>query len=110
MHHVPYTHRLHSGKTVIQYIYDSHYEGAAARRAVTRASGRRSRDASTTSGSRRCGATDYQAGQAIVWRDAVSRWFHRASGIADARGRVDNYPGRIEAESATLTGYVGEEA
>ena len=34
MHHVPYTHRLHSGKTVIQYIYDSHYDGAAAVEAV----------------------------------------------------------------------------
>ena len=30
MHHVPYTHKLQSGKTVIQYIYDSHYEGAEA--------------------------------------------------------------------------------
>jgi len=49
---------------------------------------------------------DYQSGQAIVWRDGVSRWFHRASGIADANQRVDNYPGRIEAESATLAGYV----
>ena len=29
MHHVPYTHVLHSGKTVIQHIYDSHYDGAA---------------------------------------------------------------------------------
>ena len=29
MHHVPYTYKLHYGKTVIQYIYDSHYEGAA---------------------------------------------------------------------------------
>lgn len=28
MNHVPYTYRLHSGKTVVQYIYDSHYEGA----------------------------------------------------------------------------------
>ena len=28
MHHVPYTYRLHSGVTVIQYIYDSHYAGA----------------------------------------------------------------------------------
>src|ERR1035437_2534730 len=28
-HHVPYTHKLHSGQTVIQSIYDSHYEGAA---------------------------------------------------------------------------------
>jgi hypothetical protein len=26
---VPYTYKLHSGKTVIQYIYDSHYQGAA---------------------------------------------------------------------------------
>ena len=30
LHHVPYTYKLHSGKTVIQYIYDSHYEGADA--------------------------------------------------------------------------------
>ena len=29
MHHVPYTHVLHDGKTVVQYIYDAHYEGAA---------------------------------------------------------------------------------
>jgi alpha-glucuronidase len=28
MHHVPYTHRLRSGKTVIQHIYDQHYLGA----------------------------------------------------------------------------------
>jgi len=29
MHHVPYSYVLHSGKTLIQEIYDSHYEGAA---------------------------------------------------------------------------------
>jgi alpha-glucuronidase len=49
---------------------------------------------------------EYQAGQAIVWRDAVTRWFNRESGIADASGRVGTYPGRLEAEGATLTGYV----
>jgi alpha-glucuronidase len=49
---------------------------------------------------------EYQAGQAVVWRDAVSRWFLRASGIPDARRRVGNYPGRLEAESAMLEGYV----
>lgn len=26
-HHVPYAHRLHSGKTVIQHFYDAHYKG-----------------------------------------------------------------------------------
>ena len=49
---------------------------------------------------------EYQAGQAVVWRDAVARWFHRTSGIPDAAGRVGTYPGRIEAEAATLDGYV----
>lgn len=29
LHHVPYTHRLDSGKTVIQHIYDTHFSGAA---------------------------------------------------------------------------------
>src|SRR6202012_1233013 len=29
MHHVPYDHVLHDGKTVVQHVYDSHYEGAA---------------------------------------------------------------------------------
>jgi alpha-glucuronidase len=27
-HHLPYSYKLHSGKTVIQTIYDSHYAGA----------------------------------------------------------------------------------
>ena len=36
MHHVPYTYVLHSGKTVIQSIYDSHYEGAEAVEAMCR--------------------------------------------------------------------------
>src|SRR5207249_3069870 len=48
---------------------------------------------------------EYQAGQAIVWRDAVSNWFLKESGIPDRSGRVGRYPGRVEAESMTLTGY-----
>src|SRR5579863_9700207 len=27
-HHVPYTYKLHNGSTIIQYIYDNHYQGA----------------------------------------------------------------------------------
>ena len=34
MHHVPYDHVLHNGKTLVQYVYDSHYEGAATGRFV----------------------------------------------------------------------------
>jgi len=105
MHHVPYTHKLHSGKTVIQYIYDSHYEGAetVARYAKEwkglngRIDERRYQEVMAQ--------LEYQAGQAIVWRDAVNNWFFKESGIADSTGRVGHHPGRIEAESMRLSGY-----
>jgi len=49
---------------------------------------------------------NYQAGQAQVWRDAVVTWFWKASGIPDALGRAGHHPGRIEAESMQLDGYL----
>ncbi len=109
LHHVPYTHKLHSGATVIQSLYDSHYEGAdrvaeyarqwkALEGAVDE---QRYRDV--------LAQLEYQAGQAIVWRDAVTRYFAKMSGIADAKGRVGNYPGRVEAESMQLTGYTARD-
>jgi alpha-glucuronidase len=104
-HHVPYTAALHSGETVIQHLYDSHYDGAeaaagyAARWKVLhhRIDDQRYQEV--------LAQLEYQAGQAQVWRDAVTNWFHRASGIPDAKGRVGIYPGRIEAESMNLDGY-----
>ncbi len=105
MHHVPYAHRLRDGRTVIQYIYDSHYEG------VDRVAGyvREWKPLEGRIDDRRYGEVlaqlEYQAGQAQVWRDAVTNWFLRASGIPDAKARVGNYPGRFEAESMTLDGY-----
>ncbi|WP_321474563.1 alpha-glucuronidase family glycosyl hydrolase [uncultured Paludibaculum sp.] len=105
LHHVPYTHVLHSGKTVIQSIYDSHYEGeeAVAGYVSSWKSLRGLVD------EQRYGEVlaqlEYQAGQAEVWRDAVNSWFHRASGIADAKSRVGHHAGRTEAEAMTLQGY-----
>ncbi len=104
-HHVPYSYKLHSGKTVIQSIYDSHYEGADAAEAYAhdwkslRPHIDEQRYADVLE------QLEYQAGQAQVWRDAVTMWFLRASGIEDAKGRVGNYPGRVEAEAMTLDGY-----
>ena len=48
----------------------------------------------------------YQSGHAVVWRDAINDWFHRISGIADAKGRVGNHPDRIEAESMLLEEFI----
>jgi alpha-glucuronidase len=105
MHHVPYTHVLHSGKTVIQYIYDSHYRGAEAVEEYVRAWRRLKGLVDEQRYHDVLAQLEYQAGQAEVWRDAVTNWFARASGIADAEGRVGHYPGRTEAESMQLEGY-----
>ena len=48
---------------------------------------------------------EYQAGHAIVWRDAIVQYFLKLSGIPDDKGRAGHYPGRLEAEDARLTGY-----
>jgi alpha-glucuronidase len=102
MHHVPYTHVLKSGETVIQHIYDDHYQGAEDAAGFV---GRwRSLDglidperyASVLA------KLEYQAGHAIVWRDAVTNWFRWISGVPDARGRVGRYPNRVEAEAMRL--------
>jgi alpha-glucuronidase len=109
LHHVPYTRVLRSGKTVIQYIYDSHYEGAEAVAGYAR----QWKSLKGRMDERRydevLAQLEYQAGQAQVWRDAVASWFHRTSGIPDAKGRVGRYPGRFEAESMKLEGYTVRE-
>jgi alpha-glucuronidase len=105
MHHVPYDHLLHNGKTLVQYIYDSHYEGAA----VAGSYASRWRTLHGLIDEQRYNETlalfEYEAGHAIVWRDAVNGWFQHISGIPDKLGRVGHYPDRIEAESMQADGY-----
>jgi alpha-glucuronidase len=105
MHHVPYKYVLHSGKTMIQDVYDSHYAGAAEAqtfpeqwKALRGKVDEQRYDAVLA-------RLEYQAGHAIVWRDAICQWFLRESGIADEQGRVGHYPNRIEAEDMQLHGY-----
>ena len=105
LHHVPYTHVLHDGKTVIQYIYDSHYEGAEAAEGYVRQWESLAGRIDEQRYGEILAQLDYQAGQAQVWRDAVNNWFFRESGIADTKGRVGRHPGRMEAESMKLQGY-----
>jgi alpha-glucuronidase len=104
-HHVPYTYVLHSGKTVIQHIYDTHYEGAArAEQNIARwktLEGKMDADLYSAI----LGRLEYQAGAAELWRDAICNWSFKTSGIPDARGRVGNHPGRVAATKMTLDGY-----
>jgi alpha-glucuronidase len=105
MHHVPYTYLLHSGKTVIQYVYDSHYRAAAETQQfpwwwkTLRGRVDEQRYQAVLA------KLEYQAGHAIVWRDAICSWFLRESAIPDEKGRAGHFPNRVEAESMKLEGY-----
>jgi alpha-glucuronidase len=104
-HHVPYSYRLKSGKTVIQHIYDIHYEGAEkAEGYVTEWQSLKGLIDEQRFGEI-LALLEFQAGHARVWRDAICNWFHKTSGIADLKNRVGRYPDRVEAEAMRLTGY-----
>jgi alpha-glucuronidase len=110
MHHVPYIYRLHSGQTVIQYVYDSHYAGAQGAAQLVNDWKTLKGHVDTQRYDKVLGLQIYQAGHAIVWRDAITKWFLRESGIPDDKGRVGHYPNRIEAENMQLTGYTVADA
>jgi len=105
-HHVPYTYALHTGKTVIQHIYDSHYAGAEQAANLVQQWNSLKGRVDEERYAEVLKRLEFQAGHAIVWRDAVCNWFFQISGIADQFGRVGHYPGRIEAEAMQLQGYV----
>lgn len=86
-HHVAYGHVLRSGKTVIQHIYDTHFEG------VEEVEEARAVWASLTGSvdpARHTRVTELfeeQLRSAREWRDQVNSYFLRKSGVPDAHGR-----------------------
>jgi alpha-glucuronidase len=87
-HHVPYTHVLRSGKTVIQHIYDTHFAGydwvAAMLDAWRTLAGRLDEVAYQNV----LGRLEAQLRSAREWRDQINTYFWRKSGIPDAYGRT----------------------
>ncbi len=86
-HHVPYGHVLHSGSTVVQHIYDTHFAG------VEQVERMRLRWAETAGSvppglhARVAELLDEQLRCAREWRDQINAYFFRKSGVPDARGR-----------------------
>ncbi|MBE0336204.1 alpha-glucuronidase family glycosyl hydrolase [Paenibacillus sp. 23TSA30-6] len=86
-HHVPYTHMLHSGQTVIQHIYDTHFEGAerAADLRDTWVSLRDHLDEAIYA--QVLERLEHQTEHAQEWRDRINTYFYRKSGIPDQQNR-----------------------
>lgn len=86
-HWMPYDHVLHSGETVVQHVYDTHFAGVERVREYM----------ATWDGLQ--GAIDgprfenvaerlrRQLANAVAWRDMLNTYFHRLSGVPDERGR-----------------------
>ena len=84
-HRLPYTYRMKDGRTLIQRIYDDHFEGCEAAEAM-----RRNLQGLALPGPDRAEALermDKQARNARNWRDVVNTFFHRFSGAGDEKGR-----------------------
>lgn len=104
-HHVPYTHVLDSGETVIQHFYNAHYAGSENAQTFIQRWRALQGKLDEQQWSEMLHKFIYQAGHSIVWRDAINNFYYNLSDIPDELGRVGNHPYRIEAESMELDGY-----
>jgi alpha-glucuronidase len=86
-HHVPYTHVLRSGKTVIQHIYDTHFAGVEKVEQYGRIWESLEPFLDKESYMNVRDRLLKQRENAINWRDQINTYFCRKSGIPDARGR-----------------------
>ncbi|MBR3635462.1 MAG: alpha-glucuronidase [Lachnospiraceae bacterium] len=87
-HKTPYKHVLKSGKTVIQHIYDTHFEGYEEAIKMQKAwDGLEGRinDRAFKETKRRF---ELQVANAREWCDIVNSYFYRKCGIADEKGRT----------------------
>lgn len=86
-HHVLYTYRLKTGKTVIQHIYDSHFEGVEEVEGMIESWKRLEGKVDDKVFSAVIQRFDRQLDNAREWRDQVNTYFYRKSGIPDQKGR-----------------------
>ena len=86
-HYIRYDYVLKTGKTMIQHIYDTHFEGAekAEEFLATIKSLKESIPAEMYE--RMVERFEHQAAHSKDWRDIVNSYFYRKSGIPDAHGR-----------------------
>jgi alpha-glucuronidase len=87
-HHVSYQYVLHSGQAVVQYIYDSHYDGAERARDFVAQWKTLSGHVDDERYSAVLAMLQYQAQEAIVWRNTICNWIYTLSGIPDQKGRL----------------------
>jgi alpha-glucuronidase len=88
-HRLPYSYKLKSGQTLLQYIYDTHFEGALGVNALIETWRNLKNkvvipeDVYAEVQKR----LELQLANACEWRDIVNTYFYRLTGISDEKGR-----------------------
>ncbi|WP_299091349.1 alpha-glucuronidase family glycosyl hydrolase [uncultured Metabacillus sp.] len=87
-HYVSYTHRLQSGKTVIQHIYDTHFEGVEEVEKYMELWKQLEGEISPKAFHNVLDRFSEQLRSAKEWRDQINTYFYRKSGIEDEKNRL----------------------
>jgi alpha-glucuronidase len=87
-HHLPYAHRLQSGKSIAQHVYDAHFSGAQKAEDFRRTWAEIAGELGSARVFDTLARFDEQLRSATEWRDVINTYFYRHSGIADEHGRV----------------------
>jgi len=87
-HHVPYLHVLLNGKTVIQHIYDTHFEGVEDVEHMVELLNSLADKIEAGRFERMKKRFELQLINAKEWRDQINSYFFRKSAVKDEKGRT----------------------
>lgn len=87
-HHVPYSHVLKSGRTVIQHIYDTHFQGTEEAEQFRHTWALLEGKIDDARYQQVANRLKEQAEHAEYWRDVINAYFYRKSGIPDEHSRI----------------------
>lgn len=86
-HRLPYNYRLKCGRTLLQYIYDTHFEGVEGVEGFIKTweslKGKLPEEVYESVRKR----LEIQLENAMEWRDVINSYFYRKTGIGDEKGR-----------------------
>lgn len=85
-HRLPYDYKMRDGRTLIQRLYDDHFEGCGQVDAMARQLAQLALPEPDKTEA--CERMEAQQRNAREWRDVINTFFHRLSGAEDEQGRT----------------------
>lgn len=86
-HHLPYTYLLKNGKTIIQHIYDTHFDGVEQVKGLIKSWDSLREKIDDRRFQQVRARLRIQLDSAREWRDVINTYFYRKTGIPDALNR-----------------------